>query len=77
MPHLLLYGQSQSGRTAWPHVQSYASEACAADPNCSYRLVQLPETPQPPFVGNSSIWGHWAHVENPAGVRAEIERFIA
>eukprot|EP00966_Prymnesium_polylepis_P019642 452897-Prymnesium_polylepis.1 len=76
MPHLILYGRSASGRTAWADLQQQANETCHADANCQLRYVQLPELPEPPVASNFSIWGHWAHVENPLAIREEIEAFV-
>ena len=76
MPHLILYGASASGRMAWPDMQDHVKQTCSADMNCQLKYISVPDSPQPPVTSNYSLWGHWAHVENPLAVRAEIERFI-
>jgi hypothetical protein len=77
VPHLILYGRSAAGRYAWPEMQEPARMDCDADPNCAgVRYVALPDTPEPPVQSNFAVWGEWAHVENPVGVRAEIEDFL-
>ena len=57
-------------------LQQHANEECNADANCALKYVALPEAPEAPIASNFSIWGHWAHVENPLAVRAEIEAFV-
>ena len=78
VPHLILYGRSASGKTSWPEMQKHARAGCDSDANCAgVHYVPLPETPQPPVTSNFSLWGHWLHVENPLGTRAEIEAFVS
>merc|ERR1711935_965231 len=92
LKHLIIYSQSITNQSiySWDNVvptvfnRSTYEGYCNSSALCTLQYAQLPsQSSACDFLGadddtclSQALWGHWAHIDNPIGVRGIIETWL-